>query len=543
MSGARRGSKPSDTDRLKELARRHGVPDPFDPDKPDHLQALVDRIAAMRSRHEAEINRGLGRPPFASEYPVWLQRFAREIDRLAREMPDKWRELVKLGLRREGPSPQSRDGWLTRPETMPIETLVVWLSAVHDAVFVSSNVRARRLLPGPKVERPARWWGYRLRANPLKLRANLLEIASPVENDQRPSAERGRWTRDCSAHVFLREVPKLRVANDADVDAIWLREALELVRMPSPSTRHRSSLGLKEVLHRIYERSQVLAERAERGACLLATEKWASLNDAQKGMLRAVGNGDVPLSVVWEDPELKSARGFYLEEASQEIRRQELQQLGITSFRKTSWVVLRHVLYDAATSVADSSLPEYARDEYFSRNLRRLVRGEGTPDSAFAEVVKTLEARNFMEALLAELWKQCPEECREMKLPIPPGGEGTAHGAVQSGETTKPGEGKGGDRRTDEYTVTEAAEKFDIPKSAWTKAAKQAPETYGYLPTREVGRNRFVRKMHAEKFARDYLARREQKAVGTKSNDPDKGIAVSALKNLKKNAKPRSARK
>lgn len=69
-------------------------------------------------------------------------------------------------------------------------------------------------------------------------------------------------------------------------------------------------------------------------------------------------------------------------------------------------------------------------------------------------------------------------------------------------------------------TLTEAAEKHDVPMSAWSKAANKAPDKPGFLPTRRVGRNRFVTREHAKRFADDYEARREQRAVGTKRKRP-----------------------
>ena len=71
-------------------------------------------------------------------------------------------------------------------------------------------------------------------------------------------------------------------------------------------------------------------------------------------------------------------------------------------------------------------------------------------------------------------------------------------------------------QRANELTLTDAAREHDVPKSAWSKAAKKKPEEPGYLLTRQVGRNRFVQKRHAKRFANDYNARREQRMVGSK---------------------------
>ncbi len=73
----------------------------------------------------------------------------------------------------------------------------------------------------------------------------------------------------------------------------------------------------------------------------------------------------------------------------------------------------------------------------------------------------------------------------------------------------------------DEMTLAEATREWDISKSAWSKAAGKAPDEPGYLPTRKVGSNRFVKRADAEYFARNYEARREQRAVGSKRR-PDR---------------------
>lgn len=108
--------------------------------------------------------------------------------------------------------------------------------------------------------------------------------------------------------------------------------------------------------------------------------------------------------------------------------------------------------------------------------------------------------------------------------------------AADDNTTVPGGAGAGNEQCGNEYTLAEASEKYDIPRPAWTKAAQLEPGEYGYLPTRAVGRNRFATKADAEKFAKDYEARREQRAVGSKSADPDARNVVASLQKLKKNA-------
>lgn len=89
---------------------------------------------------------------------------------------------------------------------------------------------------------------------------------------------------------------------------------------------------------------------------------------------------------------------------------------------------------------------------------------------------------------------------------------------------------------TNEWTLAEAAMKFDIPKSAWTKATRRKPTEYLFLPHKRIGRNVYVQPTDAKAFADAYLAKREQRTVGTTSRNPDRQIVVSALKQLKKHS-------
>jgi len=68
-----------------------------------------------------------------------------------------------------------------------------------------------------------------------------------------------------------------------------------------------------------------------------------------------------------------------------------------------------------------------------------------------------------------------------------------------------------------EICLAEAAMRYDVPRAAWTRAAKLPDGAPGHLPTRQVGRSRFVTIEHARRFARDYHARRELRMLGTES--------------------------
>jgi hypothetical protein len=74
------------------------------------------------------------------------------------------------------------------------------------------------------------------------------------------------------------------------------------------------------------------------------------------------------------------------------------------------------------------------------------------------------------------------------------------------------------DERIDEasssrlWTFADASRETGVPKVAWTRAAKKKPGELGYLPHRTVGRTKQVTHRDAMAFARDYDARRDQRA-------------------------------
>jgi hypothetical protein len=143
-----------------------------------------------------------------------------------------------------------------------------------------------------------------------------------------------------------------------------------------------------------------------------------------------------------------------------------------------------------------------------------------------ADEIDRLDKDGASDDLLREVWERFRDEAKNAGLP----------GAPMTPSEVQRGPRAGNEQRGNEYTLAEASEKYDIPRPTWTKAAQLEPSEYGYLPTRRVGRNRFVTTTVAEKFAKDYEARREQRAVGSKNTDPDARNVVASLRKLKKSA-------
>lgn len=148
---------------------------------------------------------------------------------------------------------------------------------------------------------------------------------------------------------------------------------------------------------------------------------------------------------------------------------------------------------------------EHAPQHFDIQGAHQKLWEERQRDPGYARLERSihqLDKAGEGDKLLAEVWRLHSTEATEAPLPkpcnsLPIDGRG--------------GAGAGDGQRGDEYTLAEASEKHDIPKSVWTKAAKLKTGQYGYLPTRSVGRNRFVLIADAAKFAKDYDARRDKR--------------------------------
>ncbi len=121
--------------------------------------------------------------------------------------------------------------------------------------------------------------------------------------------------------------------------------------------------------------------------------------------------------------------------------------------------------------------------------------------------------RRVLRGYYGDAYKRAAEAAYQLMEHLapdsPPGGGSGSAGAVEE-DGRLPGE----------MTLAEAAEKWDIPKSVWSKAAKKPPKEFGHLPSRKIGRHRFFVRKDADDFAKNHLAKREQRAVGTGSGDP-----------------------
>jgi hypothetical protein len=72
-----------------------------------------------------------------------------------------------------------------------------------------------------------------------------------------------------------------------------------------------------------------------------------------------------------------------------------------------------------------------------------------------------------------------------------------------------------GERRSDELTLTEVGDEYDIPKPAISKACALSPDAPGYLRDRRLGRTVLIRRDDAVHFGKNYNARREARALNS----------------------------
>lgn len=92
-----------------------------------------------------------------------------------------------------------------------------------------------------------------------------------------------------------------------------------------------------------------------------------------------------------------------------------------------------------------------------------------------------------------------------------------------------------------DWTLAEASRATDVPTWAFSRAGQKPKGEPGHLPTHRAGSNVFVKRKDAKAFARNWDARREQRVVGSKSNE-GRNI-VAGLKRLNKTAPHKTRRK
>lgn len=140
-------------------------------------------------------------------------------------------------------------------------------------------------------------------------------------------------------------------------------------------------------------------------------------------------------------------------------------------------------------------------------------------DLAIRQFMVQQDDIGYTDELLAGLWTRFPADAEAIALEKP--------------EATAP--------QSDEMTLAEASREYGVPSWALLRAAKKPAGDHGHLPSTRIGRNVYVTRKNARAFAKTYDAEREQRTVGSLSNDEEARNVVASLKNIPKSS-PRRKR-
>lgn len=138
-------------------------------------------------------------------------------------------------------------------------------------------------------------------------------------------------------------------------------------------------------------------------------------------------------------------------------------------------------------------------------------------DLAIRQFMVQQDDIGYTDELLAGLWTRFPTDAEAIALEKPEG------------------------QRSDEMTLAEASREYGVPSWTLSRAAKKPAGDHGHLPSTRIGRNVYVTRKNARAFAKTYDAEREQRTVGSLSNDEEARNIVASLKKIRKSS-PRRKR-
>lgn len=198
-----------------------------------------------------------------------------------------------------------------------------------------------------------------------------------------------------------------------------------------PDNANISAINLKEILCRICKRARWLGQLELRRACLLAaqTPSEADISDADRETLRMIGDGREALDRLHKDPRLTAITRRFHNGAADQIHREECDRLKCSSHRQTALQVARDTFLSAVVQVVSGftkpTSEEYS-DNLFARFCCWLLDDTGSAPWELERAAEILDTPDFRTELLNKLWKECPEEAKELHLPKPGGEQGDA---------------------------------------------------------------------------------------------------------------------
>ncbi|MCC7293480.1 MAG: TIR domain-containing protein [Phycisphaerales bacterium] len=180
-----------------------------------------------------------------------------------------------------------------------------------------------------------------------------------------------------------------------------------------------SAINTHEILLRAHQWECANGEQAFRLACALAKQENPNeITPDEKALLEAIGDGRQSIDLIRPgDSKLRRLVSGCLKEAVGTIRAREAKRLGCPGFRKSIWEVVLDEVYDAAKRVSPSIYEPMDRGGVLDSYCDDMECGRPTGNPVLSDAIRLLDNQGFAEHLLAILWRECPEQARELSLP------------------------------------------------------------------------------------------------------------------------------
>ncbi len=206
-----------------------------------------------------------------------------------------------------------------------------------------------------------------------------------------------------------------------------------------PKNRPKSAKSLRDILLIVHRRACVIRESVRRRAAAMAADaEDRGLSSEERDKLLACGRGDLEVDEIRKVERLRNLAGCFLDKAERAILREEAKRLGSPIHRKTLLPVACEAFMRAAEQVAGHRMHESYWHDLFCNYLWWLDVASHDPRSpgefgASEDLVvagQELDTPEFLEEFLETLWRECPEECKDLKFRKPmrsarPGATGT----------------------------------------------------------------------------------------------------------------------
>ena len=275
--------------------------------------------------------------------------------------------------------------------------------------------------------------------------------------------------------------------------------------------------SLRDLLCELFTWRREYEARVYRHAAPLMLQNMPDMFSAtQVEALNALGKGELPVDAVFDDKFLWGHLRAYSDEGETCVKQGDAEACGIPAFARRTWNVAVPLVVDAVQQARPGHyVPRNDQHRFLADYCRAALANNLDPDDWFSQAIELLDKGGFADALLRELWRECPHEAKYRQLPRP----ADTMPPMTDGHRRSQDVLEGSAHTVDELTLAQAAREFDVPDWALSRAASKASNNPGHLPTRRDGSNVYVDRDHAREFSKNFDARREQRIVGSKSDE------------------------